>query len=439
MTLVCGQWSWFMPDLDAFEAEVRERIKQLASKDAEVRRKAAAWLGEAGDPSAITGLAHTYKHDNDKQVREAAAYSLGMFRALQAGLSNDNEHTLQLLQNVAAGKRGGRVPIATPTLVKVEVGLIALAVLLFVVGAVLPGILNAPPPTEGTPTNEQPTQVADVSDKDAATLFQEIRQTLTNVNNDALSLQTQFQAVIQGGTVDCAGFYNNPQPYQLSPNNASQFPQIVALVNDLNTAVSNLASAMQRYDAHCGGQTLTAAEVGAPMSNVVSVLQSVPTLQQAIADAEAAVQATEAPTSTPEVVNTEGPTAAPTPTVDVRPYRSDMLDILDRMTLPDGANSLLSRFWSDAAQGSTDGCRDVPPTIPNDVVLPPEVSQASLPLTRAMLQLNTGLAIVRDGWRAFSNACASNTAGAGAAIGLQQTALANEAFAQARAALDGMR
>jgi hypothetical protein len=109
------------------------------------------------------------------------------------------------------------------------------------------------------------------------------------------------------------------------------------------------------------------------------------------------------------------------------------------MTLPDGANSLLTRFWSDAAQGSTDGCRDVPPTIPNDVALPPDVSQASLDLTRAMLQLNTGLALVRDGWRAFTNACASNTAGTMATTGLQQTELANEAFAQARAALDGMR
>ncbi len=428
-----------MPDLDAFEAEVRERIKQLASKDAETRRKAAVWLGEAGDPSAITGLAHTYKHDNDKRVREAAAYSLGMFRALQTGLSNDNERTLQLLQKVAEGRRGGRAPIPTRTIVKVEVGLIVLAVLLFAAGAVLPSILNAPPSTEDSSTDEQPTQIADVPDKDAATLFQEIRQTLTNVNNDALNLQTQFQAVIQGGAMDCAGFYNNPQPYQLSPNNASRFPEIAALVNDLNTAVSNLANAMQRYDSHCNGQALTAAEVGAPMANVVSVLQSVPTLQQAIAEAETAVQATEAPTSTPEVITTEGPTPAPTPTVDVRPYRSDMLEILDRMTLPDGANSRLSRFWSDAGQGSTDGCRDVPPVIPNDVVLPAEVSQASLALTRAMLQLNTGLAVVREGWRAFSNACASNTTASMAAAGLQQTALANEAFAQAQAALEGMR
>jgi hypothetical protein len=56
-----------------------------------------------------------------------------------------------------------------------------------------------------------------------------------------------------------------------------------------------------------------------------------------------------------------------------------------------------------------------------------------------MLQLNTGLALVRDGWQLFSNACASGTVSGQAAIGLQQTATANEAFANARAALEGVQ
>jgi hypothetical protein len=428
-----------MPDLDAFEAEVREKIKQLASKDAETRRKAAVCLAEAGDPSAITGLAHTYKHDTDKRVREAAAYSLGMFRALEAGLAGkDQQRVMQLLEKVADGKMGGRVPIPTRTLVKVEVGLIVLAALLFTAGAALPSILNAPPPT--TAADESPTQVANVPDKDRATLLQEIRQTLIHVSNDAQTLQTQFQSVMQGGQLDCAGFYNNPQPYQLSPNNASEFADIATLVSDLNQAVSNLASAKARFDQHCDGVTpLMAAEIGAPMGNIVSVIQAVPSIQEALAEAEAVSQATEAPTQTPEPANTEAPTLAPTPTIDVRPYRSDMLEILDEMTLPDGANTLLAQYWSEASAGSSAACRDVPPTIPNDYTLPPEVSQASLNLTRAMLQLNTGLAVVRDGWRAFANACASGTVGSMAAAGLQQTALANEAFSQARAALEGMR
>lgn len=428
-----------MPDLDAFEAEVREKIKQLASKDADTRRKAAMWLGEAGDPSAITGLRHAYKHDSDKRVRDAAAYSLGMFRALEAGLGGrDKERVMALLEGVADGKMGGRVPIPSATLLKIEGGLVGLAVILFLVGLILPPILNAPPPTPAT--DEAPTQVANAPDKDRVTLLQEIRQTFASVSNDAQTLQTEFQAVMQGNTLNCAGFYNNPQPYLLSPNNASQFPDIAALANDLNQAVSNLASAKSRFDQHCDGVALlTAAEVGAPMGDIVSVLEALPTLEQAITSAESASQATEAPTNVPESAVTTGPTAAPTPTIDFRPYRSDILEILDRMTLPDGANTLLAQYWTEGSAGSTDGCRTVPPTIPEDYVLPPEVSQASLDLTRAMLQMNVGLAVVRDGWRLFSDACATNTVANNASFGLQQTAAANQAFAEARVALDRMR
>ncbi len=428
-----------MADLDAFEAEVREKIKQLASKDANTRRKAAAWLGEAGDPSAITGLAHTYKHDNDKSVRDAAAYSLGMFRALQKGLTDDSDRAMALLQGVAEGKMGGRVPIAPSAMLRLVGGLIVLAVLIFAAGLVLPGIMNATPATPGAATEvPEPTQVANVADKDRATLLLEIRQTYIGVSSDAQTLQAQFQSLMQGGALDCAGFYNNPQPYQLSANNASQYADIAALVTDLNQAVNNLATAKARFDQHCDGVTpLTAAEAGAPMGSIVSAIQALPALDQAIVAAETFVQPTDAPTSTPESAATEGPTAAPTPTVDVRPYHSDLLNILDRMTLPDGANSLLSRYWSEGSAG--DGCRSVPPTIPADYVLPPDVSQSSLDLTRAMLQVNVGLALVRDGWQLFANACASGTVSGQAAFGLQQTATANEAFATARAALDNVR
>ncbi|MBZ0278428.1 MAG: HEAT repeat domain-containing protein, partial [Anaerolineae bacterium] len=106
-----------MADLAAFEAEVRTKIKQLASKDANARLRAAQWLGEAGEPSAITSLAQTFKNDPDARVREAARYSLGMFRALEAALdSSKEEETLELLQKVALeGKMGRRVPVRTRT------------------------------------------------------------------------------------------------------------------------------------------------------------------------------------------------------------------------------------------------------------------------------------------------------------------------------------
>jgi hypothetical protein len=98
-----------MADLDAFEAEVRKNIKLLSSDDARVRRKAAAWLGEAGEPSAITRLRQVYKEDSDRSVREAAEYSLGMFRALERALDSDaSEAVMDQLQDIAVNNQFGR-------------------------------------------------------------------------------------------------------------------------------------------------------------------------------------------------------------------------------------------------------------------------------------------------------------------------------------------
>ena len=72
--------------LEAFEENVRDNIKMLSAKDAKTRMKAAAWLGEAGDPTAITMLKQVYKDDPDPKVRDTAKYSLGMFRKLEEAL-----------------------------------------------------------------------------------------------------------------------------------------------------------------------------------------------------------------------------------------------------------------------------------------------------------------------------------------------------------------
>src|SRR4051812_28845649 len=96
--------------LEAFEESVRDNIKLLSSKDPKVRMKAATWLGEAGDPTAITMLMRVYKDDSDPKVRSAAAYSLGMFRKLEQELKKPDQSRVQkLLEDVAVhGKMGRR-------------------------------------------------------------------------------------------------------------------------------------------------------------------------------------------------------------------------------------------------------------------------------------------------------------------------------------------
>ncbi len=145
-----------MPELEVFEAEVKARIKQLASKDPGTRRKAAEWLGEAGDPMAITALAQTYKNDSDPRVREAAAYALGMFRSLEAALKGDKaDQTMQVLEDVALrGKFGHRLRWPVRNLVKLMLGLLVSALLIAAAAFVLPGVLKAPASGGSVPTAE---------------------------------------------------------------------------------------------------------------------------------------------------------------------------------------------------------------------------------------------------------------------------------------------
>jgi len=148
-----------MPELEVFEAEVKAKIKQLTSKDAVARRKAAEWLGEAGDPMAVTTLAQAYKNDSDPRVREAAGYALGMFRSLEAALNSDKaDQTMKMLEDVALREKfGHRLRWSVRRMVKLISALLVSAVLIAVAAFVLPAVLKAPVDSGGSvPTVEQP-------------------------------------------------------------------------------------------------------------------------------------------------------------------------------------------------------------------------------------------------------------------------------------------
>lgn len=145
-----------MPELEVFEAEVKAKIKQLTSKDAVARRKAAEWLGEAGDPMAVTTLAQAYKNDSDPRVREAAGYALGMFRSLEAALNSDKaDQTMKMLEDVALREKfGHRLRWSVRRMVKLISALLVSAALIAVAAFVLPGVLKAPADSGTLPTIE---------------------------------------------------------------------------------------------------------------------------------------------------------------------------------------------------------------------------------------------------------------------------------------------
>src|SRR5687768_11935405 len=75
----------------AFEQEVARRrlmLRKPKNYPAKERVDAAYWLGEAGDPQAIPELVLVYNKDKTKGMKEAAAYALGMFKALKTAMDD---------------------------------------------------------------------------------------------------------------------------------------------------------------------------------------------------------------------------------------------------------------------------------------------------------------------------------------------------------------
>jgi hypothetical protein len=436
-----------MPDLDAFEAEVKAKIKQLSAKDAATRRKAAAWLGEAGDPTAITSLAQAYKNDADPRVKEAAGYSLGMFRKLEQELEgDDSEVAVALLEKVALeGKMGGRPRIAKRALVKLELGLLLSAILVAALAFVLPGVLkgggaasSVETPIDGT--TPVASGVDSVPDKDRAVIVGELRGAWTQLNNNATKLQTQYQTVLGGSTFNCSEFFDALTPTALSVSNAEQFPELATISRDINQAQTDLTAAKAAYDRVCfQSETLSAGDFGGPMGATVGVVMNLPVIETALTAAEAS--ATGATVVPDQVVPTIEPTTASS-TVDLRPHLIALQNIIDNVTATNGAFKLLQQYWTEAASaGGTQGCSyliDVA-TIPANYELPAEIAPAAPTLRVSTDLVNTGLQAVRDGWQTFSLACSANTLSQYAADSVLRMDAAQQAFDNASRQIAGLR
>lgn len=431
-----------MSDLDAFEAKVKEKIKQLSHKDARKRREAAYWLGEAGDPDAITRLRQVYKDDPDKRVREAAKYSLGMFRALeQVWTSDKRDEALERLEAIALkGKMGKRVPIPVRVIVLLEV-LLFISLLVLLALNFAPQLLELLP----KPSATQPaTQVANTGGRDRETVLQEIRLLTTNLTNDSAALEQQYREVMAGSTPNCQAFFNNPAPLELSPNDARSFPELAQIAEQLNEAQAELVSAKQRYDEACsGGPAIEGGEIGGLLGPVLALNTKLQEIDTSLSGAAATPtpEATEEPSVTPTMDVTAEATPESTEAVAGNPRSNigPLFVLIDEVTGLRGSNTILDQYWRDAIGGSTDACRLEQPTIPEDYTLPAEDAAAEPTLNQAVGQVNLGLQLVRQGWTQFAVACSSGQLRAQADNGLQVTAAARTAFDNAVALLQTLR
>lgn len=422
-----------MPDLDAFEAQVTENIKQLSAKDPKTRRQAAAWLGEAGDPTAITALVQAYKNDPDPRVREDARYALGMFRKLEDALAKDQDGTIKLLQDIALhGKMGRRIPIPVRTVAKVILGLLISAVIVAAMALVLPPLLRGSAPAQTSAPTAEPNPPATVSASvqldtlDRPALTARLQDNLARLSSSVTKLQAQYQAVLGGGEMNCAEFFDTVESLQLSEANARDFPDLAQAASDLNAALAAYQSARSAYARVCeGGETIPASEFGGPMGEVIAVIQSLAPIQAALAAEAAPLDA--APATTTE---------AAAPSNDMRTQLQALDGIITDMTAPDSPNALLIRYWTESQDsGGTNGCSSPVSAdqIPADYVLPDDMAQQSENLSLAAGMVNTGLALLRQSQQLFTTACAEGSPASSAATGLQLSRAAADAFNSAAA------
>lgn len=434
-----------------YQETVRARMKDLSSPSAATRRDAAYFLGEAGVDEAITKLATVYKSDPDPSVRKAAAYALGMFRAVDQALQHgEQDRVLKLLRRVVdEGKFGKRLRLRPATLARIEMVLGLVFVVLLALHFVLPNLGPLPGgitlPSLGVALESS----SDASpNEDIAT---QTRTAYTSVRNDLTTLQSQFQSVLTGGEVNCTAFFNLPDP--IDTGDATLPEAQAGLVEAVNAGQAVVMAGYQRLDSACyGDEPIEAAEVGALLAPVVTAQRALADLEPFLSSPAAPAIASEEPSPTPTVVPTDAPptetplpteipaTATPALSTDPRDHVTALYGIIDSVSGPRNAVGLLRQVWTDTANaGTTRACSEPTPLIPADYVLPPEDGAALPELEQASEQVNLSLSLLRQGWNLFSGACASGTLLQQASVGLQTATTAEDALRVADGLLQSVR
>jgi hypothetical protein len=408
---------------------IDEMIQKLTSSDPAERKAAALYLGEAAAGDAVETLVDVYENDEDRGVRKAAAYALGMFRAVDRDIGRgQKDRVIKLLDQVEnAGRIGKRADRAS--LFSSVILLLVLAVILLALNVFLPGYIQE---------SELLVRVGAITPTpDTRRWFAfQIDDQIDKLRADALTLQAQFNAVSSGGAVDCTAFFNNPP--QLVVESSSGELQTFGLA--LNEVGTDLRSSRARFDNACStdGAALTLEDV-APFA---------PTLNDAIAQLDTIAAQFEPfrsfiPTVTPPPTATRDPNITPSPTIAVAdPLRhlTPLYDTVDRMIRPNGGASLLEQYWLDVIRtGSTDGCRGSVPNLPDPYQLPPVDAEAAPELAQAVDLINTALVASATGWTDFVLACNTGRPINSATAGINNIQAAIRAFQAALPLLDTVR
>ncbi len=440
-----------MIDAEERQQTINAMLDKLETGNAAERRAAAYFLGEAAAGDAVDELIKTYHDDENKGVRTAAAYALGMFRAVDKALKAGREEEVveRLRQVEEEGKLGQRAP--TGRWVRRIFGLLLCLLMLGGLYVVRDNIRVLFFPSLA---------------HDRVALARDLQQQFTPIKNDVTTLQNQFvNVVINGGELDCTAYFNEPPPVTPLPNvDSLVYADLATLVTSMNTVHSELLRTKAIFSEACFGSTpLTRESAGEVYRDFVPtittiadletalgvVLQNAPTATPLPPTAAPATATSVAPTAEP---TSEAPTAAPVAATNAPPqidltaaagaypgrHVTSLYQIVETVTGLNGSSSLLLRYWSDVKQsGTTGGCTAPQPALPDNYAVLPEIDlQVSVQLRQAVTLINNGLGALRSGWHDFETACTAGTLVTSADSGYNWALNTQTSFQSARPLLD---
>jgi hypothetical protein len=405
--------------LAKFQQNVQQAMRIVTNEKVSVskRVKAAQWLGESGEPTAIASLRQAYLDSSDKKIKNAAEESLGKFRALKESLDDPNKapEVGQLLQDIIFKGKTGSVSGAVRIVARLQKILVVTFVLFLVVGVLAnAGLLkdpNALPTVVPTPTINVPdTPIPTVP---ATDILDEILTLHDDLVFDAELLAERFQLSIQERDLGCGVTEFRAREEYIAPSGfvPDSFPYVAEFIDKLNTARTELETLRASYDTACETLIPISVEDANTQWELLIPLQSQINTEF--------VELLENPSFIPgETIATPTPRASPTPfptaTIEPSLINQKILTIefnLDDMNLDRGHNTLLIQFWTDLeTAGTTDACRDEQPLLPEDYLITEE-DRIDLPidLINAIEAYNLGMALSRESWLLFSTACNSES------------------------------
>ena len=412
---------------------MRKAVKPKQFKKNE-RLEAIRWLGESGNPEAISALVKVYKKDKTPGMKEAAAYALGQFKAHKRDEDDPEMAAIadQRVNDIILYEKFGKTASATGLII-LEILLVILAIVLFSVGGVF-SVQNANIRATAIiqMTTDAPTWTPDTEDA----LQNDLETYFADLTADANFYQQQLAAASRGESTNCnLGLLANAPNYNLSTAWADD-DRYIPVATELNDIRSQMSDVRTAYADSCNSGIVLSREQALDLGGIIITVQrALSSTRETLNSSGIEVTEQVFATSTPVPTDTPDP-AIPTATEDLTAVNDIIIDmerIINDMTFRGPTTAIVFNWQQvvDNGQLYISGCNQPEPIIPPDYVLPADLAGTSPQLDSALNNLNIGLQSTRLAVTAFYESCASGEVPADAGGRLAQAQLAGTAFASA--------